>query len=155
MKKSILVKIIKDAVREVVREEVKAAINEELDIKKPSTTTEFSNVMSHAEDLFNPKETGKSSFAKNPVLNAALNETADSWKTMGNKTLKGSDAGGGRTGLAAIMGMQSPDQAFGGKPTAQQMIPNDRKHIEVPQEVEKALTRDYSDLMKVINKKGK
>ena len=74
---------------------------------------------------------------------------------MGGKTLNSNDAMGGKSSLAASMGMGSMDQAFGGKPTAQQMAPTDRQHIEVPKEVEKALTRDYSDLMKVINKKKK
>ena len=49
--------------------------------------------------------------------------------------------------------MQSPDEMFGGKPTLEQMLPEDKKRVEVPEAIEKALTRDYSDLMKAMNKK--
>tara|TARA_R110001583_G_scaffold3293_28_gene21359 strand:- start:1151 stop:1603 length:453 start_codon:yes stop_codon:yes gene_type:complete len=150
MKKSELVKIIKEA----VREEVRAVLKEEFG-KKTSTTKEFSSVMSHAQKLFKQPKKTKQNFTKDPVLNEVLNNTANEWPTMGGKTLNSNDAMGGKSSLAASMGMGSMDQAFGGKPTAQQMAPTDRQHIEVPKEVEKALTRDYSDLMKVINKKKK
>ena len=50
----------------------------------------------------------------------------------------------------------NPMDAFGGgKPTAQQMMPDDRKGAAVPASLEKALTRDYSDLVKAMSKKGK
>tara|TARA_R100001129_G_scaffold100276_1_gene68591 strand:+ start:1092 stop:1550 length:459 start_codon:yes stop_codon:yes gene_type:complete len=148
MKKSDLVKII----REAVRAEVKAVLKEEFG-KKTSTNEEFSSMMSHADNLFNGNKS-KQSFTKNPVLNDVLNETAnEAWPTMGGKTLNANHAQGGKAGLAAMMGMQAPDQMFGGKPTAQQMAPDDRKHVEVPEEVGKALTRDYSKLMKAIDKK--
>ena len=147
MKKGDLIKII----REAVRAEVKAVLKEEFG-KKNSTNEEFSSMMSHADKLFNGN---KQSYTKNPVLNDVLNETAnqESWPTMGNKTLGTNDARGGKPGLAAMMGMESADQMFGGKPSVQQMLPDDKKHVEVPADVEKALTRDYSDLMKAINKK--
>jgi hypothetical protein len=142
MKKSDLVKIIKEA----VREEVRAVLKEELGGKRTSTPSEFTNVMSHAEELFKPKTATK--FTKDPVLNEVLNETANDWPTMGGKTLGANDALAGKAGLAAAMGMESMEQTFGGQPTPQAMAPDDRKHIEVPKEVGKALTRDYSDLMK-------
>ena len=71
---------------------------------------------------------------------------------MGNKTLTSRDA------MVNSLGIGNPDQLFGGnngKPTAQQMLPNDRKHVEIKPELEKALTRDYSSLMKAIDKKKK
>jgi len=147
MKKGDLIKII----REAVRAEVKAVLKEEFG-KKNSTNEEFSSMMSHADKLFNGT---KQSYTKNPVLNDVLNETAnqDSWPTMGNKTLGANDARGGKPGLAAMMGMETPDQMFGGKPSVQQMLPDDKKHVEVPEEVGNALTRDYSELMKAIDKK--
>ena len=149
MKKGDLIKII----REAVRAEVKAVLKEEFG-KKNSTNEEFSNMMSHADKLFNGT---KQSYTKNPVLNDVLNETAnqDSWPTMGNKTLGSNDARGGKPGLAAMMGMETPDQMFGGKPSVQQMLPDDKKHVEVPEEVGNALTRDYSELMKAIDNKKK
>ena len=155
MKKSELVKII----REAVRAEIKVVLKEILGTKK-SKITEFSNVMSHAETLFKPKKTKKivkQQFTENSVLNDVLNETANQteWPTMGGKTISANSAPAGKSGLAAAMGLGNMDETFGGKPSAQQMLPADRQHVSVPKDVEKALTRDYSDLMKVINKKKK
>jgi hypothetical protein len=154
MKKSDLVKIIKEA----VREEVRAVLKEELgQAKSPSTPNEFSNMMEHAEGLFGKKQS-KKQFVKDPVLNEVLNETANSpgaeeWPTMGGKTLQSKHAKAGKPGLASLMGMESMDQAFGSKPSIQQMLPDDKKHVEVPEEIGKALTRDYSTLMKAMDKK--
>ena len=150
MKKSDLVKIIKEA----VREEVRAVLKEEFG-KKTSTKEEFSSMMTHAQKLFKKPKTTNQRFTKDPVLNEVLNTTANEWPSMGGKTLGANDARGGKSGLAAAMGMGSMDQTFGGKPSVQEMIPDDKKHVEVPEEVGKALTRDYSDLMKAINKKKK
>jgi len=153
MKKSDFVKIIREAVRAEMR-----AVLKEVSGNKKSTVNEFTSAMSHAEDLFKPKKkVKKQKFTDNNALNDVLNETAnqEAWPTMGGKTLSTNSAIGGKAGLAAAMGLNSMDQSFGGKPTVQQMLPDDKKHIKVPKEVEKALTRDYSDLMKAINKKKK
>ena len=135
MKKSDLVRVI----REVVKREVKSALKEQL-----GTT----NVVNRKKNN-KPQE----SFSSNPMLNEALQETAESWPTMGNRDLTAKDAAAGRAGLAAVMGMQSPEEMFGGKPSAQEMIPQDKQHVDVPEEISAALTRDYSDLMKAIDKK--
>ena len=137
MKKSDLIEVI----RRVVRKEVKAALKEELGKNQPSTNGEFGQMMEHAEELFNKKE-----YTKNPVLNEALNQTAtktEEWPTMGGKTFTD-----GRSGLASAMGLQSPDEMFGGKPSVQQMLHDDRKHIKIDKNLEGILTRDYRDLMK-------
>ena len=147
MKKSDLIKII----REAVRSEVRAVLKEEFGGKKSSTNEEFTSMMSHAQDLY--KKPNKN-FTKNPILNDVLNETAnDDWPTMGGKTITANAAPGGSGGLAAMMGMQSTEQVFGLKPTVQQMLPDDKKHVEVSKELETALTRDYSGLMKAIDNK--
>ena len=157
MKKSNLLEVI----RKVVRKEVRLAIREELSTKQPSQKPEFNQMMEHVDGLFNKPET--QNFSDDPVLNDILNETANAksatsstnteWPTMGGRQFEKSDAGAGSQGLAAMMGMQSPNEMFGGQPTAQQMVPNDRKHVEIQPEVEQALTRDYSSLMAAINKK--
>ena len=95
----------------------------------------------------------KTKFVKDSMLNDILNETANNpseWPTMGNKTLTSRDA------VANSLGIGNPDQLFGGnngKPTAHQMLPNDRKHVEIKPEIEQALTRDYSSLVKAMKKK--
>ena len=149
MKKSNLLEVIK----KVVRKEVRLAIKEELNKKQPSKKTEFNQMMEHADGLFN---TEKQNFTKDPILNEVLNETAatpnEQWKTMGGKTLNAAD---GRAGLASMMGMGSADEMFGGKPSAKQMLPDDRKHVQIDDELAGVLTRDYSSLMKAIDKKKK
>ena len=97
-------------------------------------------------DTFTKPTKQNKRFVKDPTLNEILNETAnDGWDRMGDKTYT--------SDMAAGMGMQSMDQTFGGKPSVQQMLPNDKKHVEIPEAVEKALTRDYTDLIKAIDKK--
>jgi len=158
-----LVEIIKEAVREevrsVVREELKAALG-----KKSLTKEGIShgmNLVDIANAPENPHEQGTKrekkqdfTFSKDPVLNKILNETAaekqeDEWKTMGNKTFNRTDA---MSGLASKMGYG--DMAKGA-PTAQQMIPKDRQHVEVDSNLEKVLTRDYTDLVKAMDRKKK
>jgi len=146
MKKSELIQII----REAVRAEIKAALSEgfgEQPVKKI--------VKKKVAKKVQEQKAKSQQYTDNKLLNDVLNETAngESWPTIGNKTLSGKDALGGKAGLAAAMGLGNMDQAFGGKPTTAQMIPADRQHVEVPDDVGKALTRDYSDLMKAINKK--
>ena len=144
MKKSDLIEVI----RKVVRKEVKAALKEELGKKQSSTNGEFGQMMEHAEELFT-----KQKYTDNEVLNEVLNQTAKSkqeWPTMGGKTFTD-----GRAGLASAMGLNSPGEMFGGKPTAEQMVPDDRKHIQIDDKLAGILTRDYSDLMKHPKMKGK
>tara|TARA_R100001015_G_C4587672_1_gene143461 strand:+ start:199 stop:627 length:429 start_codon:yes stop_codon:yes gene_type:complete len=141
MKKSDLIEVI----RKVVRKEVKAALKEELGKKQSSSNGEFGQMMEHAEELFNKKE-----YTKNPILNEAINQTAKEWPTMGGKTFTD-----GRAGLASVMGMNSPDEMFGGKPSVQQMLPDDRKHVKIDKNLEGILTRDYRDLMKHPKMQGK
>jgi len=142
MKKSDLVRVI----REVVKREVRSALKEELGNRQPikeKTTRK-------------KKEKITQTFSDNPLLNEVMQETAaDNWASMGNRELNSTDALAGRAGLASMMGMESPDQAFGQKPSIQQMLPEDRKHVQIKPELEQALTKDYSALMKAIDKKKK
>ena len=57
--------------------------------------------------------------------------------------------------MAQAMGMQSMEQAFGGKPSVQQMVPQDRQGREIPEHVSSALTKDYSALLKAVDEKKK
>ena len=52
-----------------------------------------------------------------------------------------------------MMGM-NPDKMFGNQNNAvESMIPEDKKNIPIPEVVQKALTRDYSQLVKAMDKK--
>ena len=83
-----------------------------------------------------------------------LNETVDTWPTMGGGTLTANNAQGmNRQTMASMMGLRS-------HPTPQSMIPtqdSDGRAVDVNavmnSGVGQALTKDYSQLMKAINKK--
>ena len=47
------------------------------------------------------------------------------------------------------------DETFGRKPTVQQMIPQDRQGRQIPESLSKVLTRDYTDLVKAMDKRDK
>ena len=83
------------------------------------------------------------------MLNEILNETAsnDEWKTIGGGVNTTDD-------MANVMAKSYGDMMnTDAKVDVQQMAVESNVNPEtVPDHVEKALTRDYSDLMKVINK---
>ena len=152
-----------ELIRKVVREEVRSVIQEELESKKKLTKEAIQHGMNLNDIVNSPKnpyEQGTRKrkqkedfqFTKDPVLNKVLNETAnkDEWPTMG-----GAPFTAGKEGLASMMGMQSPEQMFGGKPSVEQMLPNDRKHVQIDDNMADILTRDYSQLMKKVDEKVK
>ena len=156
-----LLEIIKKAVREEVRTVLKEELAATFGNKKLSSEhiAHGLSLSELANTPKNPYEQGKVKpskkrksveFTKDPVLNKILNETAnEEWKTMGNKTFTD-----GRSGMASMMGLNSPDQMFGGKPTIEQMLPNDRKHVQVSDEMADILTKDYSALLKKVDEKS-
>ena len=136
MKKSEL----KLMIREVVREEIRFALKEFITNKKPS------NIKPNPK----PKVVENKSFTKNSVLNEVLNETAmdGDWKTMGGKEFTTDRMG-------EIMG-QSYGEMMNDttKPSADNVVASlggDPDNIS--DDVKSALTRDYSGLMKAIDKK--
>ena len=129
MKKSEL----KMMIRQVVREEVRSALKDVLKTdSKPVVET---------------KKQPKRKLSKNSILNDVLNETAngDDWKTMGNydssnmnDILKHSYGDIGKNNIitdTAVNAGVSPEK--------------------VPEHLEKALTRDYSSLLKATEEKAK
>ena len=158
MKASELVKYIKKAVREEVnlaiaeniRPLLKHIIKEQKSLKESkSSNNSLEMVDALSTNGVEPKSKTKSKkFVKDPVLNSILNETANAeWKTMGGGTHT--------SNMAQAMGMQSMEQAFGGKPSVQQMVPQDRQGREIPEHVSSALTKDYSALLKAVDEKKK
>ena len=148
MKKNEL-KTLKTLIRGIVREEVEFALKKELTEvfkslkKKP--ITESKRVIK--------KKRPSLKLAKDPVLNKLLNETRggiphgegqEEYPTMNNKTYD-------TNSMASLMGYGNQG---GGTDIAEQTIQNMGVPTEnVPEEVKNALTRDYSDVMKAIDKK--
>ena len=124
---------LKMAIREVVREEIRLGLKEILN-----------------ENKVPKKQPPKAeSFSKNPIINEVLNETnKEEWETLGGTQFTSDRMNDLVGGYADLMngGTQevNPNQRvaeLGGNPE------------KVPEITKNAMTRDYSDLMKAIDKK--
>ena len=160
--------------RKIIREEVEKAVRTEFvnfvsllgESKKPKKVSKpkkkkitETSIRQMVDDIVPPKKE-KVSFTKDPVLNDILNETRggvpqdgtippqpqgqEEWPTMGGegKTFDRSSMASmlGYGDMNPTVGMSTPD----GKPIAPE---------QVPDAVGKAMTRNYGDLMKAIDKK--
>tara|TARA_R110000737_G_C14570767_1_gene484030 strand:- start:843 stop:1349 length:507 start_codon:yes stop_codon:yes gene_type:complete len=162
-----LAQVIRKIVREEVRKEVRTLLNEQktkpaskakLGLKKALGLTETAK-----RRVTTPKE--QVVYTKNTMLNNILNETAGQlrenveeveYPTMGGKSFSAPNAHTfSRDSLAAKMGYGNPTTT----PTVEEMIPNtdvrgrSSQGMQVDAGVAKALTRDYSELVKKFNKK--
>lgn len=148
------------AIREIVRREVKKEINK-IFIKEESQislTDSFSDEIASEEEK--PKQI--KNYVKNPILNRILNETAggvpqkegfESYPTMGDGAY---DTDRVQEIVAHNYGLDV--KADGGKLAreinAVKTIKESGANVEtVPKELKNALTRDYTNLMKAIDKK--
>ena len=132
-------------IRSIVREEVQMALKKELtevfkSLKsKPITETKRRVV----------KKRKQKQLAKDPVLNQILNETIggvpqgeEEYPTMGGKTYDSSN-------MASLMGYGNVGEDRAEQTIQQMGIPSE----SVPDDVKNALTKDYSAVMKAIDKK--
>ena len=141
MKKSELRMVVREIVREEVALTMKEVIKEVVSGKSQSQTK--------------PKPKSKY-YSKNKVLNEVLNETAmtdkdDGWETLGGSTYT-SDK------INEVVGSSYADMMNGGEKPS---VPNADTLVKsmggdpnvVSDTLKNALTRDYSDLMKAMDKK--
>ena len=132
---------VKTLIRQIVREEVAMAINEVItELKKP--------VQQVSQPKPKKKIVEKKQFTKNAILNEVMNETAQSeeWKTMGGETYDSSKMG---EVLGKSYGNMMDDSSQPNGNLAASM------GID-PKKAPNFLTKDYSGLMKAMNKnKGK
>ena len=171
-----LAQVIRKIVREEVRKEVRQALTEQ---QKPKVTKEdFNTGLQHALGLTDnierrvrkPKVTKQ--YTKNTMLNEILNETAGDlaagqasritpetaeYPTMGGEALTANNAQTfDRNSLAAKLGYG--DMVSTGTPTIEEMVPKTdvrgaaTHNTQVDAGVAKALTRDYSELVKRFKK---
>ena len=147
--------------RKVIREEVRSAVKEMLGEQTISSKKVINHGMSlhrMAEQQNDPYKirAKKKTYSKNGMLNDLLNETADSYNpaefrgapdypTMNNQMYTSNDA----PSFASMMNSQTPVNTI---PTTdvngQPVDPN-----ALPETLTNALTKDYSALMKAIDKK--
>ena len=173
-----LAKVIRKIVREEVRKEVKQVINEMVN-KKPAKKSDFRDGIKRGVSLMDsikprvkpePVEQVKHTYTKNKQLNDILNETANAmapteqeYPTMNRNQYTSVQAQAGlpdRGKLANMLGYGDMNQQVANSaPTLEEMMPRTnvsgapQRATEVAPEVANALTRDYSGLMKAINKK--
>jgi len=130
-------------IRTVVREEVAMSINEV--IKELTQPTK--QVSKPKEKVVNNKQ-----YTENSVLNEILNETANDtdYKTMGDSVHTTDD-------MAAVMAksygdmMKPNDVKFN---VAEMAVESNVNPETVPDHIEKALTRNYSDLVSAMGNPG-
>ena len=151
MKKNDLIKIIELVVRKEVKKQMtEIFINEKEEIK-------LSEVISKPNPKVVKKQRPKKQYSKNKTLNEVLNKTnplgssqTDEYPSLGGGVL-GSDNMAEVLGYGNLGGRQNKEMAreVGAVQTIQKA---GVKVDQVPEDVVNALTRDYSGLMKAINK---
>jgi hypothetical protein len=160
-----LIKALKVAVREVIKEELTEILKEGLqstitEMKQPVQTT---NMPGHRNPPPPPVKKSKVQFTENKwasILNEtdalteqgpmAMNSFADIMNE-GMEELRMTSADAQGFGMMR----QNMKESMGLAPVAPKVMedPETGKVFEVPAEVQQAMTRDYSSLMKAINKK--
>jgi len=142
MTKKDLVKIIQEAVRREVKKEMKKIF-----IKEESSN-KLSDIISEVSE---PKE--EKQYTKNEALNKVLNETVggvpqgdgSGYPTMGGGTFDTSR-------MSELMGYGKSEEVQRDMVAVDTLQKAGKSVDDVPEHVTSALTRDYSDLMKVMNK---
>ena len=131
-------------IRGIVREEVQMALKEELIEVFKSLKTK---PITETKQVVKKKKPVK--LAKDPVLNKLLNETRggipegkEEYPTMGGKTFD-------RNSMASLMGYGNTGDNRAEETIARMGVPSE----SVPDDVKNAITRDYSDVMKALDKK--
>ena len=146
MKTSKLVSLIKEVVKQEVKKQITDILINETNIPK-------------TKPLVKRKKVKEQKFSDNPTLNKILNETANSPKDMEEyPTLGGGTFDSSRMtemlGYGSGMGNDEVKREVAAAGTLKSAGMNPEA---APEHLKNALTRDYTDLMKAIdkNKKGK
>ena len=146
MTKKQLMKIIQEVVRKEVQKEVqKIFIKEE-------TSSKLKDIV--VPEVSKPKE--KVQYTKNKTLNKVLNETVGLTKS-GKQTGEYPTLGGGTfdsSRMSELMGYGKSEEAKRDMVAVDTLRKAGKSVNDVPEHITNALTRDYSDLMKAIDKKG-
>ena len=148
MTKKELVKII----REVVRREIKKEINEIFINEQKTSKTQLTDVIPKVSE---PKKRVK--YTNNKPLNDVLNETVGLSKQQ-NEFEEYPTLGGGtfdKSRMQELMGLGQSDEGKREMGAVDTLKKAGKSVNDVPDHVTNALTRDYSDLMKAIDKKKK
>ena len=152
MTKKDLVKVIQEVVRREVKKEVKKIF-----IKEQTTSKDSAPVLADIveQEISQPKK--EIQYTKNKSLNDVLNETVglskkqsefEEYPTLGGGTFDSSR-------VAELIGYGQTEEVKRDMVAIDSLKKAGKSVDDVPEAVTAALTRDYSDLMKAMNKKGK
>jgi hypothetical protein len=155
------VKVLETLIRKIVREEIQKGVPKAIqEAMKPKINHE--KTMKQGMKNVQPVREKKQFVKDNPMLNDILNETA---QTIGNPTetteqelsFTSQDAQGmNRSNLASMMGYGDFTPEGRRQQVAQQTAESVGVSMDdLPDAVSKALTKDYSGLMKKIDEKKK
>ena len=149
-------RIIQEEVQKTVRKEIQVMLNE------AKNTSFESKITDHFEPRVNVKPRPAKqtkTYSKNPMLNELLNETSP-MRGDGNYITEAFAAPEvDYNDYNEWPSMRNAPSMMTGRMGATSMIPTTDtegrpvQNVHVPEEVANALTRDYSSLMKAINKK--
>ena len=153
------VKALETLIRKVVREEIKKGVTEAIQ-EAMNPKTDHKKVMKQGMKNVQPVHEKKQFVKDNPMLNDILNETAMS---LGNTqetteqelsfTSKNAQ-GFNRSNLASMMGYEEFTPEGQRQSVAQQTAQSMGMSMDdLPDAVSKALTKDYSGLMKKLDEK--
>ena len=146
MTKTELLKIIQEVVRREVQKEVqKIFIKEE-------TSSKLKDIV--VPEVSKPKK--KVQYTKNKTLNKVLNETVGLTKS-GKQTGEYPTLGGGTfdsSRMSELMGYGKSEEVKRDMVAVDTLQKAGKSVEDVPEHVTDALTRDYTDLMKAMGKKG-
>jgi len=148
---------LKNIIELVVRKEVKKQLSE-IFINEQIEEVKLSEVISTPKPKAKKRIVKKKQYSKNPALNEVLNNTnplgksqQDEYPSLGGGVL-GSDNMAEVLGYGNLGGVQNKERAR--EMAAVDTIKKQGVSVDsVPEGVQDALTRDYSGLMKVLNKK--
>ena len=136
-------------IQEAVRKEVKKQMNE-IFIKEETS----SKLIDIAPEVSEPKE--EIQYTKNTSLNKVLNETVglskskkefEEYPTLGDGTFD-------RSRMTELLGYGKSEEVKRNMVAVDTLQKAGKSVNDVPEHITKALTKDYSKLMKVMNKKG-
>ena len=147
MTKKDLVKIIQEVVKREVQKEVKKIFIKEQVSEEP--TIEMKSIVEEPKKQIN--------YTKNKSLNKVLNETVGLSKSQ-SQTEAYPTLGGGAfdtNRMTELLGYGKTEEVQRDMVAADSLRKAGKSVNDVPEHVTNALTRDYSDLMKAMDKKGK
>ena len=151
------VKALETLIRKVVREEIKRGVTEAIQ-EAMNPKTDHKKVMKQGMKNVQPVHEKKQFVKDNPMLNDLLNQTAQSVTTETTEqevSFTSQDAPGfNRSNLASMMGYEDFTPEGRRQSVAQQTAQSMGMSMDdLPDAVSKALTKDYSGLMKKIDEK--